>query len=143
MRLYKSRAEQTCCGAPPRSPWAHIAAPCAARQAHELRVMAELLHEFRSHNADISLLPHRRQRRLPASCTTATMINPWRRNLLLLDAGCEHEFYASTSHVPFDRRPVHVGATCGLRHRAEAQLAAIDKVRSETIGIIRTRRRYV
>ena len=32
MRLYKSRAEQAkLCGAPRRSPWARIAAPCASR----------------------------------------------------------------------------------------------------------------
>jgi Xaa-Pro aminopeptidase len=62
----------------------------------EYEVMAEVLHEFRSHNADISYYP------IVGGGANACVMH-YRDNdkplrdgdLLLLDAGCEHEYYAS------------------------------------------------
>ena len=55
------------------------------------------MHEFRVHNADISYLPDRRRRReRAASCTTARTTRALRDgDLLLIDAGCEYDCYAS------------------------------------------------
>ena len=58
--------------------------------------MAEVLHEFRSHNADISYHP------IVGGGANACVMH-YRDNdqplcdgdLLLLDAGCEHDYYAS------------------------------------------------
>jgi len=64
MRLYKSRAEMTSLRrAAQIAMGAHRRAMRFARPGRmEYEVMAEVLHEFRSHNADVSYYPHRRQR---------------------------------------------------------------------------------
>jgi Xaa-Pro aminopeptidase len=133
MRLYKSRAEQESLR---RS--AQIAAGAhrramrfAAPGRMEYEVMAEVLHEFRSHNADISYHP------IVGGGANACVMH-YRNNdqplrdgeLLLLDAGCEHDYYASDITRTFP-----VGGQFTPPQRAvyevvlEAQLAAIEKVR--------------
>jgi Xaa-Pro aminopeptidase len=133
MRLYKSRAEQVRLR---RS--AHIAMGAHRRAMRfarpgrmEYEVMAELLHEFRCHNADVSYHP------IVAGGANACVMH-YRDNdrrlsdgdLLLLDAGCEHDYYASDITRTFP-----VSGRFSTAQRAvyevvlEAQLAAIDKVR--------------
>ena len=133
MRLYKSRAEQASLR---RS--AQIAAGAhrramrfAAPGRMEYEVMAEVLHEFRSHNADMSYHP------IVGGGANACVMH-YRNNdqplrdgeLLLLDAGCEHDYYASDITRTFP-----VGGQFTPPQRAvyevvlEAQLAAIEKVR--------------
>ena len=133
MRLYKSRAEQASLR---RS--AHIAVGAHRRAMRfarpgrmEYEVMAEVLHEFRSHNADMSYYP------IVGGGANACVMHyrnndqPLRKGeLLLLDAGCEHDYYASDITRTFP-----VGGKFTPAQRAvyevvlEAQLAAIDKVR--------------
>jgi Xaa-Pro aminopeptidase len=133
MRLYKSRAEQASLRrAAQIAVRAHRRAMQFARPGRmEYEVMAEVLHEFRSHNADLSYTPivggganscvmhyHRNDRRL---CDG---------DLLLLDAGCEHDYYASDVTRTFP-----VNGRFSPAQRAvydvvlEAQTAAICKVR--------------
>jgi Xaa-Pro aminopeptidase len=133
MRLYKSRAEQASLR---RS--AHIAVGAHRRAMRfarpgrmEYEVMAEVLHEFRSHNADMSYYP------IVGGGANACVMH-YRNNdqplrdgeLLLLDAGCEHDYYASdiTRTVPVGGRftPAQLAV---YEVVLEAQLAAIDKVR--------------
>jgi Xaa-Pro aminopeptidase len=102
---------------------------CAGRMEYE--VMAELVHEFRLHNADISYHP------IVAGGASACIMH-YRDNdrrlcdgdLLLLDAGCEHDYYASDITRTF---PVSGRFTAAQRAVYEvvldAQTAAIDKVR--------------
>jgi Xaa-Pro aminopeptidase len=133
MRLYKSRAEQASLR---RS--AHIAVGAHRRAMRfarpgrmEYEVMAEVLHEFRSHNADMSYYP------IVGGGANACVMHyrnndqPLRKGeLLLLDAGCEHDYYASDITRTFP-----VGGKFTPAQRAvyevvlEAQLAAIEKVR--------------
>jgi Xaa-Pro aminopeptidase len=133
MRLYKSRAEQ---GKLRRAAQIAVGAHRRAmRFVHpgrmEYEVMAEILHEFRSHNADLSYHPI-----VAGGANTCVM--HYRANdqrlrdgdLLLLDAGCEHDYYASDITRTF---PVNGRFTPAQRAVYEvvldAQLAAIDKVR--------------
>ncbi len=133
MRLYKSRAEQSCLRrAAHIAVGAHRRAMRFARPGRmEYEVMAEVQHEFRSHNADLSYTP------IIAGGANACVMH-YRDNdqrlcdgaLLLLDAGCEHDYYASDITRTFP-----VGGRFSPAQRAvydivlEAQLAAIDKVR--------------
>ncbi len=133
MRLYKSRAEQ---GSLRRA--AHIAMSAHRRAMRfarpgrmEYEVMAEVLHEFRSHNADVSYHP------IVGGGANACVMH-YRDNdqplrdgeLLLLDAGCELDCYASDITRTFP-----VSGRFAPAQRAvyevvlEAQLAAIDKAR--------------
>jgi Xaa-Pro aminopeptidase len=133
MRLYKSRAEQAMLRrAAQIAVRAHRRAMRFARPGcMEYEVMAEVLHEFRSHNADLAYLP------IVAGGANACVFH-YRDNdqrlcdgdLLLLDAGCEHDYYASDITRTFP-----VGGRFSAPQRAvyevvlEAQIAAIDKVR--------------
>jgi len=133
MRLYKSRAEQASLRrAAHIAVGAHRRAMRFARPGRmEYEVMAEVLHEFRSHNADLSYYP------IVAGGANACVMH-YRNNdqplregeLLLLDAGCEHDYYASDITRTFP-----VGGKFTAAQRAvyevvlEAQLAAIEKVR--------------
>jgi Xaa-Pro aminopeptidase len=133
MRLYKSRAEQgSLRRAAKIAVGAHRRAMRFARPGRmEYEVMAEVLHEFRSHNADISYYP------IVGGGANACVMH-YRDNdqplrdgdLLLLDAGCEHDYYASDITRTF---PVNGRFTPPQRALyevvLEAQLAAIDKVR--------------
>jgi Xaa-Pro aminopeptidase len=133
MRLYKSRAEQTSLKRAAKiAVGAHRRAMRFARPGRmEYEVMAEVLHEFRSHNADFSYYP------IVGGGANACVMH-YRDNdqplrdgdLLLLDAGCEHDYYASDITRTF---PVNGRFTPPQRALyevvLEAQLAAIDKVR--------------
>ncbi len=134
MRLYKSRAELASLRrAANIAVGAHRRAMRFARPGRmEYEVMAEVLHEFRSHNADLSYYP------IVGGGANACVMH-YRDNdqplcdgdLLLLDAGCEHELYASDVTRTFP-----VSGRFSAAQRAvyevvlEAQLAAIDKVRA-------------
>jgi Xaa-Pro aminopeptidase len=133
MRLYKSRAEQVRLRrAAQIAVGAHRRAIRFAQPGRmEYEVMAEVMHEFRSHNADASYHP------IVGGGANACVMH-YRNNdqplcdgdLLLLDAGCEHDYYASDITRTFP-----VGGRFTPVQRAvyevvlEAQLAAIDKVR--------------
>jgi len=133
MRLYKSRAEQLRLRrAAQIAVDAHRRAMRFARPGRmEYEVMAEVLHEFRSHNSEASYHP------IVASGANACVMH-YRANdrrlsegdLLLLDAGCEHDYYASDVTRTF---PVSGRFTPAQRAVydvvLEAQSAAIDKVR--------------
>src|ERR1700736_3399667 len=133
MRLYKSRAEQSSLRrAAQIAIGAHRRAMRFARPGRmEYEVMAEVLHEFRPHNADMSYYP------IVGGGANACVMH-YRDNdqplrdgdLLLLDAGCEHELYASDITRTF---PVSGRFTPPQRAVydivLEAQLASIDKVR--------------
>ena len=134
MRLYKSRAEQASLRRSAQiAVGAHRRAMRFARPGRmEYEVMAELLHEFRSHNADLSYAP------IVGGGANACVMH-YRSNdqrlcdgdLLLLDAGCEHDYYASDITRTFP-----VNGRFSPAQRAvyevvlEAQLAAIDKARA-------------
>jgi Xaa-Pro aminopeptidase len=134
MRLYKSRPEQASLRrAAQIAVGAHRRAMRFVRPGRmEYEVMAELLHEFRSHNADLSYTP------IVGGGANACVMH-YRDNdqllrdgdLLLLDAGCEHDYYASDITRTFP-----IGGRFTAAQRAiydvvlEAQLAAIDKVRA-------------
>ncbi len=133
MRLYKSGAEQSSLRrAAAISVGAHRRAMRFVRPGRmEYEVMAEVLHEFRSHNADISYYPIVGGG--ANSCVMHYRDNDQRLcdgDLLLLDAGCEHDYYASDITRTFP-----VGGRFTPAQRAvyevvlEAQLSAIDKAR--------------
>ncbi len=134
MRLYKSRPEQASLRrAAQIAVGAHRRAIRFARPGRmEYEVMAEVLHEFRSHNADVSYQP------IVGGGANACVMHYRDNNqplrdgdLLLLDAGCEHDYYASdvTRTFPVSGRFTAVQRAV-YEVVLEAQLAAIDKVRS-------------
>jgi len=109
MRLYKSRGELDLMRTAARiAAGAHLRVMRFCRPgATEYQVMAELLHEFRRHNADIAYHPivggganscilHYRDNDQPLA----------EGELLLVDAGCEFECYASdiTRTLPISGR---------------------------------------
>jgi len=134
MRLFKSRGElasmrkaaQIACAA-------HRRAAAAARPGRmEYEVMAEILHEFHRRRADISYHP------IVGSGPNACVLH-YRENdrqmrdgeLLLIDAGCEYQYYASDI-----TRTLPVGGRYRPRQRAvyeivlEANCAATERVRA-------------
>jgi Xaa-Pro aminopeptidase len=133
MRLFKSRPELDA-----MRQAAHIAVTAHKRAMRfarpgrmEYEVMAELLHEFRRHNADTSYHP------IVGGGANACILHYHENSevlkegdLLLIDAGCEHELYASDITRTFP-----VGGRFKPEQRAiyevvlEAQYAAIDKAR--------------
>jgi Xaa-Pro aminopeptidase len=134
MRLFKSRAEigsmrragEIACAAHRRA--LRMAAP--GRMEYE--VMAEILHEFHRRRADIAYHPIVGSG--PNSCVLHYRDNDRQMKdgeLLLIDAGCEYEYYASDV-----TRTLPVGGRYGKRQRAvyevvlEAQQAAIAKARA-------------
>jgi len=133
MRLYKSRAElglmrrAGVIGAD-----AHVRAMRFCRPGRmEYEVMAELLHEFRRHGADISYHPIVGSG--ANSCILHYHANDARMNagdLLLVDAGCEYGYYASDI-----TRTYPVNGRYTSEQRAvyevvlEAQRAAIARVK--------------
>ncbi|HVY83483.1 MAG TPA: Xaa-Pro aminopeptidase [Steroidobacteraceae bacterium] len=98
MRLFKSQNEIDLMRESARiAAAAHIRAMKACRPGRkEYEIMAELVHEFRVHNADISYQPI-------VGSGDNTCVLHYRANdqtlhdgdLLLVDAGCEYEYYAS------------------------------------------------
>ena len=114
---------------------ARIAARWSARGPgwFEYQVEAELVHEFlRAGRAGRRLPVDRRRRaRTPACCTTARTTASWRDGeLLLIDAGCEYQGYASDITRTF---PVNGRFTGPQRDVYElvlaAQLACLDAVK--------------
>ncbi|HZO22850.1 MAG TPA: Xaa-Pro aminopeptidase [Steroidobacteraceae bacterium] len=98
MRLFKSRGEIGLMRESARiASAAHVRAMRFCRPGRrEYEVMAELMHEFRRHNADISYHPIVGGG--PNSCVLHYRENdqPLRDgDMLLVDAGCEYECYAS------------------------------------------------
>lgn len=133
MRLYKSRVEIGLMREAARiAARAHVRAMRFCRPGlREYEVMAEIVHEFRRHNADTSYYPivggganscilHYRENDQPLKAG----------DVLLLDAGCEYESYASDITRTF---PVSGRFTPEQRavYRVvlEANRAAIAKVR--------------
>jgi Xaa-Pro aminopeptidase len=133
MRLYKSRSElETMRGAAQISVKAHLRAMNACRPGlMEYQVEAELLHEFRRNDAETSYLP------IVGSGRNACVLH-YRDNdaelrdgdLLLIDAGCELDSYASDI-----TRTIPVNGRYSPEQRAvyeivlEAQEAAIARVK--------------
>ncbi|MET0533330.1 MAG: Xaa-Pro aminopeptidase [Steroidobacter sp.] len=133
MRLYKSRPELEIMRESARiAVSAHQRAMRFTRPGRkEFEVMAELLHEFRTHNADISYHPI-------VGGGANTCILHYHENseelregdLLLIDAGCEYELYASDITRTFP-----VGGRYTPEQRAvyevvlDAQYAAIEKTK--------------
>jgi Xaa-Pro aminopeptidase len=133
MRLYKSRVELELMRESARiAAAAHVRAMRHCRPGrNEYELMAELVHEFRLHNADTSYQPIVGGG--PNSCILHYRENdqPLRDgDLLLIDAGCEYQYYASDITRTF---PVNGRFT--REQRAvydivlEANRAAIAKVR--------------
>jgi len=134
LRLFKSRAELASMRkAAGIACAAHRRALGAARPgAMEYEVMAEILHEFHRRRADIAYHPIVGSG--PNSCVLHYRDNSREMQdgeLLLIDAGCEYDYYASDV-----TRTLPVGGRYGRRQRAvyevvlEAQRAAIAKVRA-------------
>ncbi|HEU4516603.1 MAG TPA: aminopeptidase P N-terminal domain-containing protein [Steroidobacteraceae bacterium] len=134
MRLTKSRGElATMRRSAAIACAAHRRAAAAARPGRmEYEVMAEILHEFHRRRADISYYPIVGSG--PNSCVLHYRENSRQMQegeLLLVDAGCEYDYYASDVTRTFP-----VGGRYSRRQRAvyevvlEAQQAAIAKVRA-------------
>ncbi len=133
MRLFKSRGEVDVMRESAEiASRAHVRAMRFCRPGlMEYEVMAELVHEFRSHNADTSYHPIVGGG--PNSCILHYRENNQALNdgdLLLVDAGCEYETYASDI-----TRTYPVNGKFTAEQRAvyeivlEANLAAIEKVK--------------
>jgi Xaa-Pro aminopeptidase len=137
MRLFKSRVElasmrrsaQIACAAHRRA----LAITAPGRMEYE--VMAELLHEFHRRRADISYHPIVGSG--PNSCVLHYRANDRQMkdgDLLLIDAGCEYQYYASDV-----TRTLPVNGRYTPRQRAvyevvlAAQRAAIAKVRAGAV----------
>jgi len=133
MRLFKSRAELASMReAAQIAARAHVRAMQRTRPGvNEYEIMAELLHEFRRGNADTSYHP------IVGSGPNACVLHYHENNrtlrkgeLLLVDAGCEFESYASDI-----TRTWPVSGRYSAEQRAvyeivlAANLAAIEKVR--------------
>lgn len=133
MRLFKSRAELAMLREAARiGAAAHVRAMQATGPGrNEYEIAAEIAHEFRRHNADHSYLP------IVGGGENACILH-YRENdaplregdLLLIDAGCEYQKYASDITRTF---PVNGRFTPAQRSVydivLEANLAAIAKVR--------------
>lgn len=133
MRVFKSRAELVAMRRAARIACAaHLRAMrTAAPGRMEYEVMADILHEFHRSRADASFHP------IVGSGPNACVLH-YRANsrqmqdgeLLLIDAGCEYQYYASDIS-----RTIPVGGRFSPRQRAvyeivlQAQLAAIGQVR--------------
>jgi len=133
MRLFKSRGELD---AMRRA--AHIAAGAhrramqtAAPGRMEYEVMADILHEFHRQRADISYHPIVGSG--PNACVLHYVTNDRQMkdgDLLLIDAGCEYDYYASDITRTFPVNGRFSGPQRALYEVVlAAQHAAIDKVR--------------
>jgi Xaa-Pro aminopeptidase len=133
MRLFKSRAELTLMRESARiAARAHVRAMKRTRPGvNEYEIMAELLHEFRLSNADTSYHP------IVGGGPNACVLHYRDNNqalrdgdLLLVDAGCEYECYASDVTRTW---PVNGRFTPAQRAVYEvvlaANVAAIEKVK--------------
>ena len=131
MRLYKSRAEISAMRRSAKiAVGAHQRAmSCVSPGLYEYEVEAEFIHEFRRHDATWSYVP------IVGSGANACTLHYVENNaqlaagdLLLIDAGCEYDYYASDI-----TRTLPVSGRFSAEQRAvyeivlEAQLAAIAK----------------
>ncbi|MFT5500242.1 MAG: Xaa-Pro aminopeptidase [Woeseiaceae bacterium] len=134
MRLYKSRAEISAMRKAAKiAVGAHRRAMCSVRPGlYEYEIEAEYVHEFRRHDAAVSYLP------IVGGGANACTLHYVDNNallqdgdLLLIDAGCEYDYYASDITRTF---PVNGRFSAEQRTVyeivLEAQLAAIEKTRS-------------
>jgi Xaa-Pro aminopeptidase len=131
MRLYKSRAEIAAMRRAARiAVTAHTRAMVAVRPGiHEYEIEAEFVHEFRRHDATVSYSPI-----VGGGANTCTLhyvdnnAELQDGDLLLIDAGCEYDYYASDV-----TRTLPVNGRFSPEQRAvyeivlEAQLAAIER----------------
>ncbi|MEX2125538.1 MAG: Xaa-Pro aminopeptidase [Woeseia sp.] len=131
MRLYKSRAEISAMRRAAKiTVMAHTRGMAAVRPGmHEYEIEAEFVHEFRSHDATVSYSPI-----VGGGANTCTLHYVDNNaelkdgDLLLIDAGCEYDYYASDV-----TRTVPVNGRFSAAQRAvyeivlEAQLAAIER----------------
>jgi Xaa-Pro aminopeptidase len=133
MRLFKSRGEVAAMRKAAKiAAAAHVRAMRACRPGMmEYEIEAEFLHEFRRHNATTSYQP------IVGGGANGCILHYTENkdrlrdgDLLLIDAGCEYDCYASDITRTF---PVSGRFTAEQRALyevvLEAQLAAIDKVR--------------
>jgi Xaa-Pro aminopeptidase len=131
MRLYKSRAEISAMRSAAKiAVSAHKRAmACVEAGMYEYEVESEYLHEFRRHDASVSYIPIVGGG--ANGCTLHYVANNSRLSdgdLLLVDAGCEYDYYASDVTRTFP-----VNGRFSPEQRAiyeivlEAQLAAIEK----------------
>jgi len=131
MRLYKSRAEISVMRKAAKiAVGAHRRAMSVVTPGmYEYEVEAEYVHEFRRHDATISYAPIVGSG--ANSCTLHYVDNNAvlvKGDLLLIDAGCEYDYYASDI-----TRTIPVSGKFSAEQRAvyeivlEAQLAAIEK----------------
>jgi len=133
MRLYKSRGELALMRESARiGAMAHVRAMRACRPGrNEYEISAEIIHEFRRHNADISYQP------IVGGGANSCILHYHQNDqtlrsgdVLLIDAGCEFQSYASDI-----TRTLPVNGRFTAEQRAiydvvlQANLAAIDKVR--------------
>jgi Xaa-Pro aminopeptidase len=133
MRLFKSRGEVAAMRKAAKiAAGAHVRAMRACRPGMmEYEIEAEFLHEFRRHDATTSYHP------IVGSGANGCILHYVENrdllkegDLLLIDAGCEYDYYASDITRTFP-----VSGRFSPEQRAlyevvlEAQLAAIDKVR--------------
>jgi Xaa-Pro aminopeptidase len=134
MRLYKSRPESdTLRRAAQIAARAHVRAMRSCRPGlMEYQVEAEILHEFRRHNAETSYLP------IVGAGRNSCVLHYRNNNselkdgdLLLIDAGCEFDYYASDITRTFP-----VNGRYSPEQRAiyelvlQAQGAALAKIRA-------------
>ena len=131
MRLYKSRAEISAMRRAAKiAVGAHTRAMAAVRPGlFEYQIEAEFVHEFRSHDAAVSYSPI-----VGGGANTCTLhyvdnnAELKAGDLLLIDAGCECDYYASDI-----TRTIPVSGRFSPEQRAvyeivlEAQLAAIER----------------
>ena len=121
---------------------AHVRAMRGCRPGlSEFEIMAEIIHEFRRSNADTSYEP------IVGGGANSCILH-YRENdqalddgdLLLIDAGCEYEYYASDITRTFPgQRPLHARAARGLRDRARGESGRHRQGRARAIiGMTRT-----
>jgi len=133
MRLYKSGAELALMRESARIACrAHVRAMQRCRPGlNEFEIMAELIHEFRRSNADTSYEP------IVGGGENSCILHYRENNqrlsdgeLLLIDAGCEYQCYASdiTRTFPVNGR-FNAAQRAVYEIVLEANLAAIEKVR--------------
>jgi Xaa-Pro aminopeptidase len=134
MRLYKSRAEISAMRKAAKiAVSAHRRAmSCVRPGMYEYEVEAEFVHEFRRHDAAPSYLPIVGGG--ANACTLHYVANRAQLqdgDLLLIDAGCEFDYYASdiTRTIPVNGRFTPEQRTI-YEIVLEAQLAAIEKTRA-------------
>lgn len=135
MRLYKSRSEIS---AMRKSAKVAVAAHKRAMQMtrpgiYEYQVEAEFIHEFRRNDARYSYSPIVATGKNACTLHYVDNVAPLEDgDLLLIDAGCELDYYASDITRTFPVNGKFSPEQCAIYEIVlEAQLAAIDKTRKD------------